>query len=247
MSAIFGVLKQIESEQETELQTREYLKLINEEIPIMIDLLFKTTNYVEPIDISKVNFKSYCHDHYVQVPYTFKCLYNIYVFGYYNEAIILLRHLYEILARLRYFYKHENRLESYLKGRNRIKEREFFTFDVGDAFYKTDYDILSKFTHGKELFKIFRTDKESHKIFKEGNFFEKEYADLILMQITALLYGYINCYVLFFPNNELDKNIQLKSLYNDTIIGLQELLNWHKNNNPLSVGFYNSIEKLICI
>jgi len=240
----FGVLGQTQSEKVTAHSTRKYSKAINEELPLIIDVLFKITHFTEQLDTSKINFKSYCNDHYVQAPYTFNCLYNIFISGYYNEVMIILRHLYEVLAKLKYFYKYEDKLEPYLNGAW-ISESKFLKLDSDDSFLKTDYDILSRFAHGRDLFTVFRTKKPKFKKFIAGNYFDKETVNFILMQIIALLYGYLNCYVLFFPNNKMDTDSNFSDIYSKTIAGLNDMMEWHKKNNPQSVECYSNIKKYI--
>jgi|GEM_PF-2709923 len=244
MPELFGMHAQIISEKETEANTREYSKNINEELPLMINVLFKLTYYVEPLDTERINFKNYCYDHYEQVPYTFSCLYNVFVAGYYNEVMILLRHLYEVLAKLRYFYKHEDKLQGYLEGK-KICELDFFKLDSDDTFYRRDYSYLSRFAHGKDLFTVFRTEKPNHKKFILGNHFDKEYTDFFFMQIIALLYGYLNSFVLYFPQNDMHQEKEFHSRYMKTLKCIEELIKWHKENNPKSVDWYSSIEKFI--
>lgn len=255
MPELFGTKAQTITEQETEVRTREYRKTINEELPIMIDILFKLTYFVEPLDTESINFKSYCYDHYEQIPYTFSCLYNIFVKGYYNEVMVLVRHLYEVLAKLRYFKIHENLLKAYLQGAKkfnfedgkveRVTEKLFFSLDSDDTFYKKDYSYLSRLAHGKDLFTVFRTEKPEYKKFMLGNHFDAEFVDYFLMQIIALLYGYLNCYVLFFPQNEMSRDRKFQHLYTKTIEGMEDIIKWHKQNNPESREWYLSIEKYI--
>ncbi len=244
MPEYFGVLAQIRTENETEIYTKEYSKTISEELPQVLDVLFKITYYTEKLDSGKINFKSYCNDHYMQAPYTFKCLLNIFIAGYYNEVMIMLRHLYEVLAKLKYFYKHEDKLQGYLHG-DWIPESKFFRLDSDDTFYKIDYNFLSRFAHGKDLFTVYRTKRPNFKEFVLGNHFDKEFVDFILIQIIALIYGYLNCYVLFFPDNEICKDSIFSELYNETINGLEGIMAWHKQNNPESINWYSSIDKFI--
>lgn len=253
MPEYFGILAQIDSEIQTEKDTLCYTKTISHDIPLLVDLLFKISYFIEKIDTSKVTVKSYCNDFYVLAPYTFKCLYDNFTKGYYSESLILIRHLLENFVCMRYFYKHGDMLEEYLKNGkyiNEDKKKVNLTYSImfkefDSLIYENDYRHLSKSTHGKSAHSIFRTASPEHTRFLLGNQLNKDYIHYVLFNIILLVYGYLNYFEVFFPKNDLSNNQQIYSWYTQTLEGMQALMLWHQENNPSVKEWYDLFNKLI--
>ncbi|MCO1604544.1 hypothetical protein [Desulfosporosinus nitroreducens] len=248
----FGIVGQENSEEKTKLETKESFNEICENFELYIDLLFKISYFVEKFDEEIYIFESYCFDYYVQLPYTFKCLYNNFLMGYYSEAFVLIRHLYEIFISMRYFQKHKDRLGNRLilnKNNKLVKIRivdMFNEFDDGNFYEKYYGDMfLSKFVHGKPGYTVFRTERPEHKKYVNGNKFEVDYANWVLTDMIALVYGFANYFDVFFPNNDLKRNEDVLNLYTFTMGSLELYMHNHQINDIRSKVWYETINKFI--
>ena len=59
-------------------------------------------------------FHTLAYNTYAQLPYTLTVIQDLYVKGYYLEAIILLRHIIENFGKLRYFVLHKDLVKQHL-------------------------------------------------------------------------------------------------------------------------------------
>ncbi|MBI4811016.1 MAG: hypothetical protein HY800_06175, partial [Ignavibacteriales bacterium] len=81
--------------------------------PTFIDCLFETSYFTgisDAPDTPNGSFHAFAHHDYLRIPYTIRAISLLIESGYYLEATVLLRNLYEVFVQLRYFHAHKKLL-----------------------------------------------------------------------------------------------------------------------------------------
>ena len=240
----------IQSENKTLSDSHIQVRDIFVNYPVLIDLLLKLPYFSGNLKKPNTNmgkFQLYCLESYIQAPYTFRAIYILCEKGYYLESIILFRHLLEIFIQMRYFNKYPNKLEGHMIiKKDRISFKTIFDeFSIGyyDKYYATQF---SEFAHGKKGKSLFRFEQidSNKRIAIMGNYFNKVLASYIMSNVITLLYGYINFFEVFFPNNIsrnhrpiMDELIEIKTR-------LQNFKDEHKKINPKSLEWHKHWDQL---
>lgn len=238
------------TEQETEFITSYYLKGITDNYPEIIDVFFKLPHFfgeLEPPDSPYGTFQSFCLDSYIQAPYTFWIIFDLYQKGYYLEAITLYRHSIEIYVQLKYFHKYNDRIAEHLTG-NWISFKKLFMEFTSEEFYSKFYGhLLSSFAHGKLAKNIFRYENISspERSIIMGCKFNSDNATYIMNQNIPLLFGYLNHYHIFFPKNDLQKDQVINNRYEQMMAWLKLAMDDHKKTFTQSLIWYKDMDKLI--
>ncbi|MUK89309.1 hypothetical protein GMD78_13100 [Ornithinibacillus sp. L9] len=239
----------LNSEIETLRNTNNNLNGVVTNTPKVINTLVKLPYYtgeLESVDKTYGAFQGYCKEHYLQSPYTFLSIYESWKKGYYLESVILYRHLLEVYVQMRYFEKNHKRLEGYLTGTDRIRMVNMFD-EFSQGFYHDFYGRqLSTITHGKigkSLFRIIRTSPEKGRVIM-GCEYNEFLASYVMNIYVPLIFGYINFFNIFFPNNTLDGDILIE--IKESKDWLEMFMNEHKKAYPKSIEpFYRHFDKYI--
>ncbi|MFC5529791.1 hypothetical protein [Cohnella yongneupensis] len=242
----------IEFIEKTEYETihisRSYLKGIHENVPNIIDTTFKLayfTGDLGNVETPEGTFLSICKITYMQAPYTFWALYNLYEKGYYLEAINLYRHLIEAFIQLRYFYKYPSKLEEHIKQTKRINFSAMFN-EFSAGYYKRYYsNQLSEAAHGFIFKHMHRVDLDpsGKRRTVMGSQFDVDRATYVINNTIPLLFGFINWFPKFFNNNNLDD--ETKCRITESISWLEIAMASHKRANTGSMKWYEHMDKFI--
>lgn len=239
----------MDTELVTKVNTDGYLAGIAEHYPDIIDIFLKLQYFVGELDLVDTKFgqfQSFCFDSYIQAPYTFWVTFNLYQKGYYLEATILLRHSLEVFIQLKYFYKYPEKLKEHLIGRF-INFSTMFKEFTSKEFYEVHYGhLLSSFAHGKLAKNIYRLEQniDSRSIIM-GCQFNPDHATYIINQTMPLLFGYLNLFSVFFPNNTLNQSGVHYTNYTESLDWLKLLMADHKKTFPKVLDWYEDIDSLI--
>ena len=236
------------SELETELHTSLRLNGYYDLIPKVIDLLF-TLQYMEgqldDINTFYGGFQSRADVDFSQLPYTYNSVFLLINKGYYLEATILVRNLFETLVQLRYFYKNPELMKLHIEGKY-ISFKDMMSNITRKDIYKR-YRTLCSYSHGfvmKDLQRTFRENKENPTRML-GNFYYERNCSIVLNFIFDLLIGFLEAYKCVFPNNTIGSNEEVSEKYYEVLewcIGGRES---HKNMFPDSIEFHNIMDGLI--
>jgi len=213
-----------ESEKGCAASTRQNLSGFYDNFPLAIDILLKLPYFIEhtePPDSQGNWLHVFCYDGYLQAPYTFLCTYRLCIKGHYLESFVLIRHTLETLLQMRYFHKYPEGLRKHLMDNKRVSFKKMFD-ELCPGFYKEVYGgILSNIAHGKQLKTVFRTKRSSP---TEGEVlrgceFNQTHALFVINHVTILAYGYCNLFGVFFPENRLSVDEEVRT-------GLSESKEW---------------------
>ncbi len=238
----FGYIGLLDTVEKTYKDTYEHKSIVLDEVPFYIDTLLKMTYFTEVISDDEV-FKGVCFEYYVQVPYTLSCVFDLLTKGFYSEAIVLERQLFEILAKLRYYFLNEEKMLEHLNGK-RMTISTFFKEQGLKEFYDVDYKMLSIFTHALGGYTL-RTEKPDYKKYINGNYYNEELSNFVYNCFNVLVYGFLNKYAVYFPLNTLEGNNDFHTAYKYILNKCMKYIENHKKNAPNSVNWYNDIDKII--
>ena len=235
------------------MDTRSRLKGVLDNFPWIIELVFSLPYFrgeSKDPETDEGIFESFCYSTYMQAPYTFWSIYDLYEKGYYLEAIVLYRHLLESFIQMRYFYKYPEKILVHIVAKSR-KDRVPFSDmfnEFSDDIYKTFYGIiLSGIAHGgiiKDIFRVDRTSKAEIRTILGCEYIEN-HATLITNITVPLLFGYINMFEEFFPNNIVKNDENISELILKAKEWLEFSMDSQKRSNPNSIDFLERLSKYI--
>lgn len=246
---LYGIEHLIESEEKTSAVTSNCLKGFAEHYLIILDVMLKFPYFskLEEITTLTGEFQSIAMISYIQAPYSFRSMYGLYEKGYYIESLLIYRHLIEAFIQLKYFHKYPQKLMEHIKQTKRVNFSVMFN-EFSPGYYKRFYcGQLSEAAHGlvyKDIHRVERFSKDTARTIMGCEFSEVR-ASHVMNQIVALMFGYINNFRNFFPNNNLDEDKKILRKFNYVIEWLELSMEGHKKVNPSSLDWYRHMENFI--
>lgn len=253
MENLFGIEHLIQTENETAVKTQIRLAGNSDNLPIAIDTLFKILYFsgeTEDVETPRGGFQSFCHTHYAQTGYTFWTIYNLYERGYYLEGIVLYRHLLEAFVQMRYFDIYPEKLERHVcaaKSSDRVTFKTMFD-EFSEGLYHRYYARqLSEAAHGMVYKHIHRFRKEEPAKYTTvmGCQYNEVHATYLGNNMAILMFGYLNLFEKFFPNNTLISDEIVYKDYIHSKAWLERCMEGHRKINQDSEGFYAHINEFI--
>lgn len=196
---------------QTEKQTTSYtLNVRGEnsvEINNLINIFFRLSYHCwedMQLDSDEHWFISRAKQIYIRLPYSLRAIYNLWLKGYYLEAIVVFRQMLEGLITLRYFHKYPEKIKKHLKATQSKERVSFFNMfkEFSPGFYKDWYGgIFSELAHGGLLAGSFRMkgySAQGEHIM--GCEFNSEKSDFVTVATILISYGYLNYTSIFFPS-----------------------------------------------
>ncbi len=225
----------LQTEQETIVKTRETLAGIHQNVPPLLDLMFRMPyclGLLEDPSTPQGMAEWYCSISYTTAPYTFHCCYDLYEKGHYAEATILLRSLLENLVQMRFFILHPEKCKGHMmreKGKAVSFSKMFEILSPGfNSVYERYYgNQLSATSHAGICKALFRHEFRrggNHKIWVGNEYIEK-FAGYVINQCVAFLYGYLKLFPHAFPKNILSSR---PDVARNLEVGLNWLETWFK-------------------
>jgi hypothetical protein len=239
----------IETEQETiEISLNTFGKA-KSYLDTLVDLLFNLNHFIdEKVELETTDhfFQVFAFNTYARTPYSLKVIGDLWVKGYYLEAIILIRHLLEGLVQVRYFYNHRDKISDHSLGIKRVSFKVIFE-EIVPGFYDAYYGkLLSSFAHGNFINALFREERESAEkaTIIHGSKFNDKHSLSIIKQSLAYGYGFLNFMDIIFPSfkNKIEKDLStklkelLKELHSKFILDYE---------NPEQIIFWKLMPQLI--
>ncbi len=207
-----------QTEESVRQQTLGGFANVHNEIVCAVDLLVKQGEFiVENIDpiSNDGNFQFLASLSFYRCPYTLKSVDYLWLRGYYTEAMVLVRHLYESYAAVRYFHEHRDRILTHLTA-TRSKDRVRFIdmFDhIAPGFYHRFYGQMSSFAHGGPITAAMRTKHEASGVpgtVIVGLEFNVETASVVGEYYTLnIIYAFLQHANTFFPTHRDRASAQL--------------------------------------
>ena len=251
----------LNSELQTTIFTRSYLRGVNENIPMILDTLIQLMYFTGPkkdINTPEGEYHSYCWHQYVQVPYSFRACFILYELGHYLEATFILRYLTEVLVKMRYLENHKDLVNQIwtnkkigIIGKNEKKKRltlkDIFE-EVAPGYYERNYGrLLSGFQHGGVGASIFRIERKSpiEGRIRMGAIWDEQGATFVINNFIAICYGYSNYFSKFFPEGFKTIDSDLLRQYKNSMLWLEKAMDSHKKEHPRSISWYKEIDSLI--
>jgi len=154
---------------------------------------------------------------YYRLPYTLRCIQELWMQGHYLEATVLLRHLLEGLVALRYFHSRREKVEThydFASKKGKIQWKQMFD-ECAPGLYEY-YGRISNMAHGGIRANFFRTYEASQTRpdILMGNKFIRDLANYVYVHAGIVSYGYLNYASTFFPS--LDSRIDATTLQRKT-------------------------------
>lgn len=238
------------TEQSTNAITESRLAGITDNFPCIWDALSHLAYYCgksPDTDTPDGVFHSWCRAHYVRITYSFRSAYLLCFLGYYLESVIVLRHIIEVFAQIRYFDKHRSELEDHWKRTKIVRFKAIFD-SLSPGYYEKFYGRqLSSLAHGGLGTSMFRFEcyspTESRTVM--GSEYNEMLATYILIQIIAMLYGFLSYFPKFFPQFDLIADSDTKDARQDAMQWLEKCMNSHKTEYPKSHAWFQHIDKII--
>lgn len=250
MEKLFGLEHLIASEEKTKHDTRIRLRGNYEHLPEIIDTLFKMPYFIGSDENSEAErglLQTFCHTHYIQAPYTFWTVYDLYEKGYYLEGVILFRHLLEAFVQMRYFDRYPEQLMNHICNKKRVSFRSMFD-EYSTGFYSHYYGAqLSGAAHGMIFKSIYRFNRISPSDTRTvmGCEYNEDHATYLSNGIVPIIFGFLNLFEKFFPNNTLNDDQEALINYSKAKEWLKLYMDSHLKANPLSKQFYEHINEFI--
>jgi len=154
---------------------------------------------------------------YYRLPYTLRCIQELWMQGHYLEAVVLLRHLLEGLVALRYFHSRREKVEAhydFTSKQGKIQWRQMFDA-CAPGLYEY-YGRISNMAHGGIRANVFRTYEASQTQpdILMGSKFIPDLANYVYVHAGIVSYGYLNYFSTFFPS--VDSRIDATTLQRKT-------------------------------
>ena len=194
----------LESEAATQIKTVSQVYGFMENFPKIEDALLCLHYFLGPKpdpESADGAFHSWAYHRYFCLPYTVRGIYILWERGLYNEASILLRGLWEVLAQLLWFSTHKDQLNDHLTGKRRISFKAIFN-NIAPGFYDLWYGkILSGMVHGgiAASFPRFKYTPPSEAEWTYGCEYDDKAAAFVINQLIDCLHGYLAHLRQFFP------------------------------------------------
>lgn len=249
MNNLFGYDHFSSIEKKTFEKSMKQYPGFEKDMPNLIDLLCKLRYFFgkpTPIDSEK-DFQWFCAKHFIHAPYTLKVINDLFLKGYYLETLILARHLLEAFVRMKYFIKYPENLEQHLNNKLKITYKTMFN-EFSPDLYKLWYgEQLSEAAHGVFFKELLQTDRSNinNPLTINGPEFNSFTSEYIIVWIYTLFLAFLNSFLIFFPQNTLSTDLDLKNRLIKSIDVLKTYIDGHKKIQPNSVKFYQPFEKLI--
>ncbi|MGG1675033.1 hypothetical protein ACIFOT_04685 [Neobacillus sp. NRS-1170] len=247
MNELLGVKHIVKSEETVKEFTRNYLKGIHDNIPKIMDVFFKLGHFfgkTADVETYEGAAQSICKLQYLQSPYSFWSIYNQFEKGYYLEAQVLYRHVLEAFIQMRYFHKYPSKLIDHINGSKRINFSVMFN-EFSPGFYKLYYrKHISEAVHGLAIKDFYRVDRLNNRTIM-GLEFNVDVASSIINQFIPLLFGFLNGFTLFFPQNTLSLNQEVTNNFTNSQEWLEYAMKSHKKANPNSLIWSNHMKELV--
>jgi hypothetical protein len=152
-----------------------------------------------------------------------------------------------VVVQLRYFHHYPNQLAMHMTPKRGVKFRTMFE-EFSPGFYEYYYgNLLSTFAHGKIGPLYFRIDRSrpGKERVRMGCEYNEEAASMVMNHTLVLLFSFFNLFGLYFPNNSLAQDIEMQADVEAAINWLENAMAAHKSGFPVTVDWYQHIDRLV--
>ena len=239
----------LHSEEQTVNNTLSFLGEDSTEFINLVNIFFRLSyHYKENItpDSDEHYFITDASSKYMRLPYSLHTIHDLWLKGYYLEAMIVYRHILEGMVSLRYFYNHKDKIKAHLgitAPRKRVTFHTMFE-EIATGFYKLYYGkIFSDIAHGGPSASLFRAEYFSP---INGNIimsceFNLEHSRLVARPTMLVSYGYLNYISVFFPSIMSKITLVMSKRIQEMSKHIED-----KYLNPPNDNFAKLISPLVC-
>ena len=250
MSNLMGLAYLLETQEQTRTTTRSVFAGLAQEYPSVVDVFFKLPYFLGNMgdpETPEGGFRSITSNHYQQIPYTFWEIYDLMEKGSYLECGILFRYVLDTFITARYFHRYPEKYEDHLTVKKLIPIKRMLD-EFSGGFYQPYYGrMLSGMAHGGVSSQIFRV-KYSSPTKGEiiyGSQFDEWAALAIFNQVPAFMFGFVNYFPRFFPENKLSPDSEVSAMVDWVKEWLEQYMRDHKTRTPRSAKWYKHVDKFI--
>lgn len=244
---------QVDSEESTQETTINNIPGWFSYYPTLLDSLFEVAYFIgitEDATSPEGHFYTLGYNTLVQFPYTVRATCILVEKGFYSEAIILIRNLYETFFQLRYFHKHQNKLITHWKKEKpKIPIKTMFE-EIAPNFYDKVYgNEFSEFAHSGLSSSMFRTKYQSPEIGETtmGSKYNEDGCTYSLNKIVVVLFGLLNYVPILFPQYPSLVSNTTETKRKESLAGLESIMKAHLASKPEAQEFYDLVYSLIYI
>lgn len=241
---------QVDSEESTQVKTLYEIPVWYLHYPTLLDTLFEVAYFVgsaEDATSPEGHFYTLGYTALVQFPYTIRATCTLIERGFYSEAIILVRNLYESFFQLRYFRRHQDAIMPHWQKKRRVRLKVMFE-EIAPNFYEQIYgNQFSEFAHSGISSSMFRTKYKSPEVGETtmGSKYDEAGCTYSINKIIVISFGLLNHIPTLFPKysslvEEITEAKRKKSL-----AWLESIMEGHIAEKPEAKEFYDLVNPLI--
>jgi hypothetical protein len=251
----------LQSASEAAAKTDREMNGLAKRFPVALDCLLKLPYWVqeEPNEAPSV-YRSWAHGAYVAAGHSFAALYHLFRVGFYLEALIVHRHLSEVLVQLVYFSTRQDKAgahfippqlqpgqpppppasEAGLPKKNSVQFKQMFD-DVSLGYYERYYRMASELAHGGIGSGMLRNDHRAQTV-TLGCQYDERHGSYVSNHAVAMLYGFLRRFPTVFPTW---KETDAEPAYSGALKSMDEILKSQWSEFPKSREWLSSVGKLI--
>ena len=242
---------QVNSEESTQETTIYKIPVWFSYYPTLLDTLFEVAYFIgtaKDATSPEGHFYSLGYNTLVQLPYTVRATCILVEKGFYFEAVLLVRNLYESFFQLRYFHKHQDSILTHWT-RRRVRIKTMFE-EITPGFYDEIYGKeLSEFAHSGIASSMFRTKYISPEVGKTtmGSKYDEFGCSYSINKIVAIVFGVLNCVPTLFPQYSSLVIESTETKRKEALNWLDDVMKAHIASKPEAKEFYDLINPLLYI
>jgi len=242
---------QVNSEEITQEVTKLRIPAWFLRYPDLLNALFEVTYFIGKTDDAtspEGHFYTLGYNTLIQFPYTIRASSILLEKGFYFEAIILVRNLYESFFQLRYFHKHKDAIFGHWTiKKNKVLFKQMFD-EIAPGFYQKIYgEQFSQFAHSGVSSSMFRTTYSSPEVGETtmGSNYHELGCMYTINKIIVILYGALNYVPILFPLYSSLVTDETEHKRKEALIWLESVMKADIEEKPEIQEFYDLVHPLI--
>jgi hypothetical protein len=241
---------QLNSEEITLRTTEVMIPVWFSNYPLCLDALFEVAYFLGKADDAtspEGHFYTLGYQTLVQLPYTVRATCVLIERGFYFEAVLLVRNLYESFFQLRYFHNHKSSILAHWTKKPRIRIKTMFE-EIAPNFYDWIYGAeLSEFAHSGVGSSVFRTKYSSPEVSETimGSKYDEAGCSYSINKIITIVYGVLNYIPILFPQylDLVEETTENKR--KEALAWLDFVMREHLASKPEAKEFYDLVNPLL--
>ncbi len=239
-------------QQETYKTYGKWFIKLEQAIDILLKLCYYKCSLPEDQNSNEYRFIIFALDTYYEAPLSFRSCSALMEKGLYHDSLNCCRAILENLVKYKYLLDHKDLIILYENdGKDssgqKITIKKAWEYVAGKDSQKNTYHFLSKFEHknfGSSLPRL-NASMSSTNTFSLVPIFNKNLAEVVIINLLFMIYGYINLADRFFPYENPITDSDFYNNYSDIKNFLFQQIQKKKIDFPQSKVWCEIMEKII--